>query len=302
MVLLVTGLLSSVVAAEPAPTAAGPKQRWQIGLIVEAPGACSGVLATAPVPMDWPEQEVAIVGQEVSPHVTSVRYRVLQGGVKQMLITIPQLPSGATATALVTFDVVKRDLPAPTDTAAWRLPARPSSELRPYLGVSPSIETNHPEIQRLAAEIVAGKASDWEKVLAIYDWVRANVQYKFDVELKGALTALKAGQGDCEELTSLFIALCRAQKIPARAVWVPGHCYPEFYLEPAAGPGRWFPCQAAGGHEFGQIREARPILQKGDNFKVPEKHTPQRYVAEHFQARNAVANPRIQWVQKQLAD
>ena len=101
--------------------------------------------------------------------------------------------------------------------------------------------------------------------------------------IKGALAGLKDGTGDCEELTSLFIALCRAADIPARTVWVQGHCYPEFYLEDEKGDGHWFPCQAAGSREFGGIVETRPILQKGDNFKPhPGQKKHQRYLAEYL--------------------
>jgi hypothetical protein len=46
------------------------------------------------------------------------------------------------------------------------------------------------------------------------------------------------------------------------------------------GTGHWFPCQSAGTRAFGSMPERRPILQKGDNFHVPEKSEPQRYVAE----------------------
>jgi hypothetical protein len=109
--------------------------------------------------------------------------------------------------------------------------------------------------------------------------VREKVEYK-EGKIKTAVAALQDGHGDCEELTSLFIAACRAADVPARMVWVPDHCYPEFYLVDDAGEGHWFPCQAAGTRAFGSMPELRPILQKGDNFKVPEKKKPQRYVAE----------------------
>lgn len=278
-------------------------QRWQIGMTVEATGACSGIVATLPVPMDWPEQQVKIVGQELSNHVRSVNYRTVPpGGARQMVIAIPRLAAGEIATALVTFEVTKDDIPPPDDTACWSLPGRVAAELRPYLGVSPSIETTHAEIKRLAGEIVKDATTDWGKVRAIYDWVRANVRYAFDEELKGALTALRAGHGDCEELTSLFIALCRANGIPARSVWIPGHCYPEFYLQSADGQGRWFPCQAAGDEDFGSMHESRPILQKGDKFSVQGEAGPKRYVAETFRAQDAVANPRVQWVRRSLSD
>ena len=61
-------------------------------------------------------------------------------------------------------------------------------------------------------------------------------------------------------------------------------------------------CQAAGAEEFGSMHEARPILQKGDNFRVPGEAAAKRYVAETFRAQNAVANPRVEWIRKPLDD
>ncbi len=272
-------------------------QRWQVGMIVVAPGACTGIVATVPVPRPWPEQQVKIVDQDVSSHARLLPYRTLNGGVTQMRISIPRLAAGETAKALITLEITKSSIAGPTKTDGLTIPA-PSRELRQYLGSSPSIETSDPKIKRLAEEVVQGKSAAWEKAEAIYDWVQANIEYKFDIELKGALTALEEGRGDCEELTSLFVALCRANRIPARSVWVPGHCYAEFYLEDESGKGHWYPCQAAGTRAFGEMHETRPILQKGDKFEVPGERKAKRYVAETFRAKNAQANPRVQFVGK----
>lgn len=311
IVFLLAAVMTTAARTQTAAPREAQPQRWQLGLIVQATGSCTDIQATVPVPLDWPEQQVREVDKpELSAQVSPLRYRVLPpGGVKLMLITIPYLAAGETATAVVTFEITKRSLVSGVaDTAGWRIPAKPDSRLRPYLGASPLIESKHPEIQRLASELVAGQATDWEKVKAIYDGMRARVRYKFDPKLESAVTALKKGEGDCGELTSLFIALCRAQKIPARTVWVipsqsvqeTGHCYPEFYLEDEAGRGRWFPCQAAGDSQFGEISEVRPILQKGDNFQVSGKGKPLHFAAQTFQARDAKANPRVQWVQKHI--
>jgi hypothetical protein len=153
----------------------------------------------------------------------------------------------------------------------------------------------------LAKELAAGKTGAWETVETFYDWVRDHVEYK-NGKLKGAVAALQDGDGDCEELTSLFIALCRVHRIPARTVWVPGHCYAEFYLEDQSGAGHWFPCQAAGAREFGGMQDFKPILQKGDSFRVPEQKEPQRYVAEFLQARavRGTGQPQVQFVRKLL--
>jgi transglutaminase-like putative cysteine protease len=255
-------------------------QCWQIGLTVKAAGPCSGVYATTPLPVDWPEQTVKVVSEEIVPASAKVTYRTLEGGVKQLLLRVPRLAAGEEARALIMFDVTKHELEAPEETSNLVIPARPGKETARYLTPSPFIESQHAKIKALAKEVLAERkdAPAWKQVEALYDAVRAKVEYKHDDRIKGALVALQDGVGDCEELSSLFVAVCRASKIPARCVWVNSHTYPEFYLQDENGVGRWYPCQAAGDREFGGIRDQQPILQKGDSFKVPEFKQPQRYV------------------------
>lgn len=279
----------------------GRTRRYQVGVIVTATGGpCRGLFATVPVPTDWPEQDVRIVEEAISPEVRDLRYRSLNGGVKQMLVDIPQLARGVEARALVTFEVHRRQILPPTDPSAWTVPARVTRDLRPFLGPSPYIESRHGRIRTLARELFDGEATDWQRVEAAYDYVREAVQYR-EGPLKGAAQALKDGYGDCEELTSLFVAICRAAGVPARTVWIPGHCYPEFYLEDGHGVGQWFPCQAAGDRAFGEMAEDRPVLQKGDNFRVPEKpRDRQRYVAEFLRGLPGQpgARPRVTFVRE----
>ena len=184
--------------------------------------------------------------------------------------------------------------------ASCACPRQSSGKLRTFLGPSPYIESDDPRIREAARQVVAEKPLAWEQAEAIFDWVRGKVEYRFDRNIKGARQALDDGFGDCEELTSLFVAMCRAVGIPARAVWVPGHCYPEFYLEDEQGQGHWYPCQAAGTRIFGAMPEARPILQKGDNFRAPGSRQALRYVQETLTAKNATADPEVQFVQKSL--
>jgi hypothetical protein len=250
--------------------------------------------------MDWPEQQVKQIDERKSPGAR-INFRTLDGGVKQMVVSIPKLPAGEEASAIVTFEVTKHRILEPTDTSGLVAPAKPGRELARFLTPSPYIESADPRIKSLATEIGAGKAAGWEQSAAIFDWVRANVKYEFAEEIKPAVAALNAGQGDCEELSSLVIALCRASKIPARAVWVPGHTYPEFYLVDPAGQGHWYPCQAAGeARQFGSMLEDRPILQKGDNFRVPDERQPQRYVQQRLSAKNAVGSPRAKFVMEKI--
>jgi len=292
--------------AEPAAGTSGPAlgdgriQRYRVGVVVEAVGGpCRGIYATLPVPAAWPEQKVRIIEESVSRGVRGPHYRTLGDGVEQMVVSMPSIAAGAKEHAIVTFELERFAILPPADTGGWRIPEKPDRNLRAFLGASPYVETRDPKIVRFAKE-AAGDNEGWQKVEAIYDAVREKVEYR-NGDLKGARRALADGWGDCEELTCLFIAAARAEGIPARTVWVEGHCYPEFYLEDATGTGCWHPCQAAGTRAFGSMPDQLPILQKGDSFRDPDRPGKQlRYVAE-FLTGAAIAGggkPEVVWIRE----
>ncbi len=274
--------------------------QWKVGMIVEAIGGpCKGMYGTLPVPTDWPEQKVRVLEEDISANVSKVRYRMIAGGVKQMQISVPSLAAGETAQAILTFEVERTPPAAPQDPTALRVPEKLNRDLKKLTGPSPFIESRHKQIRDLAAKLKDDSLSAWQQIEKIYDFVRENVTYQ-NGELKGALQALRDGNGDCEELTSLFIALCRASGVPARTVWVPGHCYPEFYLEDQDGQGHWIACEAAGDRSFGSVATLSPILQKGDNFVVPEKKERQRYVAEFLTGKASAGRPRARFIRDEI--
>jgi len=250
-------------------------ERWRFGYTLTAQGtAYRGIQLTKTIPMDWLEQRVQVVEEDFSPGVT-VRYRNVEGAARQMAIQIPSLAAGRPARAVVTLEI-KRFLPdPPADTAGFTIPqgAKSDPKLADYLKPSPMIESDRIEIRSAAAEVADKESGAWRKAEAIYDWVRKKIRYEYSDEVKGAYAGMVDGVGDCDEMTCLFIAMCRSQGIPARTVRLPGHCYPEFYLVDAQGRGRWFPCQAAGTRAFGGMFDSRPILQKGDNLSVVDVHS-----------------------------
>ncbi|UUO05283.1 transglutaminase domain-containing protein [Blastopirellula sp. J2-11] len=255
--------------------------RYQVGMTIEAVGGdCVGLYGTIPIPADWPEQTVRLVEEEVSTE-SRIGYRMLENSVKQMMVSIPSLRRGETGGAVITLEVEVRSAQPPADLTGVKIPKRPPSDIRRYLGSSPSIESRHSSIRKKAREILEGVEGDWQKVEKLYDWVRDNISYESQKSTT-AVTALRKGTGDFEDLTGLFIALCRASDVPARTVWVPGSSYAEFYLEDADEEGHWYPAQVAGTRAFGFMPDPRPILQKGDSFRVPEKNEPVRFVAEYL--------------------
>ncbi|MBR0238437.1 MAG: transglutaminase family protein [Thermoguttaceae bacterium] len=274
--------------------------KWRCGAeIIAARGACSGILVTTPLPTNWPEQTVRILEEDISPNIRVID-RALPGGVKQMAISIPRLPSGATVQAIKLYEIATCPQYAPDDTDSYRFATLQEIPvpLRAYLKPSPLIECNDPKIRALAKTIGADEPTAWKQVEAIYDWVRNEITYK-NGSLKGALAALRDKTGDCEELTSLFIAICRAKGIPARTVWVPGHCYPEFYLVDKNGKGVWFPCQAAGTRAFGEMPETYIILQKGDSFPDPVSPSKRvRYIPEGVTGKGG--EPRANFIREKV--
>ena len=244
-------------------------QKWRCGVsITAAGGACTRLVATTPIPVDWPEQEVRVAEEDISPSARAT-YQMFDG-VRQMTVMITQLPAGQEAHAIVTLEIRRSSILPPDTTDNLRLPdnTKLDKAVRPYLAMSPYIESRNPKIVTQAKKIVADQTNAWAKVEAMYDWVRENVKYE-EGPIRGALSAMNNGVGDCEEMTALFIAFCRANEIPARTVHVPGHCYPEFYLVDDKNEGHWFPCQAAGARSFGGIPRLARFWKKGTISAIP---------------------------------
>jgi hypothetical protein len=299
---------SAELTAAPAPSS-GPQlgkaivSHVKIGVVITAEsGPCRGMVASTPVPMNWPEQQVKIEHEDKTPNAR-LQYRTLAGTVRQMVVVVPKLAAGEEARAIVTFEITRHTLVPPDDTAGLKLVAHPEKkhELAGYLLPSPFIESRNTKIVRLTKEVTSDKQladkDDWAKVEAIYDAGQKRLTYREGGPIKGALEALEEGTGHCEEFSSLFIAMCRADGIPARTVWVPGHCYSEFYMADAAGHGYWFPVQSAGARSFGGIPETRYILQKGDNFRDPDREgVPLRYVDSFMRGKGG--QPKVEWIRE----
>jgi len=320
------------------PAAEAQTQKWEFGISVRAAGGpCGGIFATFPVPADWPEQDVKVALEQITPHVRRMNYRE-SDGLKQVEFEIPQLAPNDTATCFLTLDVTRRAQRPPANSGRLIVPKDLPRDIRKYLGPSPLIESTNAKFRTLAKELTTGKDTAWEQVQAIVSGVREKVTYEQDPKksFKGAIGAIRDGKADREDMTAAFVAVCRAAKIPARIVWAMDYCYAEFYLEEdeaddkaagdaaadakpdkkpaektkdkkaakaAKGPkGAWYPCVVHEQVELGAVNNFNPILEKGDNFKIPEEKAPQRIVKDFFTGKGVSGGKPVVEFRKRRAD
>lgn len=240
----------------------------KITLTVSAPaGPLKNVAATMPVPVKWPEQDVQLLDEE-KPRGTSTRDTRIKGRGAMMIFSVPLIRAGDSIECVRIYELTRKRIRLAADPTTLRAPTRFPRELREYLTSAPGVEIDGDRVAQLAATLVKPDAEGWENARSFYDWYRRNLKYKSS-DFLGAEGVLKGGVGDCEDMTALFVALCRSSKIPARTVWIEQHAYPEFYLETDKGEGVWIPVQSAGPDWFGEMADYRPILQKGNKFKNP---------------------------------
>jgi len=295
----------------------GPKlgksatKTWETGFRLKAVARCTNITTMITIPMKWPEQEVTILEEKdkISNNVSKIiRKEHKNGGLLQMVVKFPELAAGKTAEAALVVKVTRREILPPDPESIPKLSIPPTSKVpkayKIYLDKSPNIESNNPQFKKLYADITKDIKSDWAKIEAIYNYVRDNIQYNAANKENlgnGAIKTLELKQGDCKEMTAVFIAICRAGKIPARTVWIPGHCYVEFYMIDDDGAGYWFPCQVSGTYAFGGIPEMGPILQKGDNFTFPELRGEQfRFVGQQIVGESEGGKPKCDFFENQL--
>ena len=92
--------------------------------------------------------------------------------------------------------------------------ARLQSELQP----TPFLQSDHPNIRALSAQILQGETNALRAALKIKDWVYKEIAKEPTVSIPNALEVLRTKKGDCNEHTVLFNALARAAGIPAKTI------------------------------------------------------------------------------------
>ena len=275
--------------------------RWKVGCrIVGGADKCKNMIVTLPLPSDWPEQTAVLDSEDIPSEVRVTKYRTLDGGVKQLIMLLPSVPANEEILISQTYRVRVSRIEGAQQTNTLEIPKRVEKVNRPYLGVSPMISYRNSKMRAKVKEITADHETAWAKVEAIFDWVRENIELH-EEESEDTLSVFRARAGNTEDKVALFVGMCRALKVPARMVWVDGNQTAEFFLINEEGYGNWYPCQVAGPREFGSMSDVRVVLQKGDNFKVPEKEAPQKFVAE-FAITKGKVRPSVEFSRELLPE
>ncbi len=138
---------------------------------------------------------------------TSHPFEELDGGPgnQYLLFKLGDMAPYASRVVTVRAELLLADTP---------VPAKPDNQRR-FLSAADYIEADHPQIVRLAQTLKQSKVPATAR--QVYDWVAGNLKYTgYRKTPRGALQALTQRQGDCTEFMHLFVALCRANGIPAR--------------------------------------------------------------------------------------
>jgi hypothetical protein len=272
---------------------------WQVGFQAAAVRqAAMNLFVTIPVPREWPEQSVSVVDETIPTEASKVRDRELNGGVRQVTVAVPRLQPRTEVRFLMTYQVRTSQINPPADPTVFLKPKSSHRDGKTHLGTSPQINPRNSKIRKLVKQLTADQPTPWQEVETIYNWVRDNVELR-DGDARDIDNVFKDRHGCAEDLTGLFVGMCRANKIPARIVWVTGSQYAEFMLIDETKQAHWFPCLLVGPREFGGLSEPRIILQKGDSIKVPEKKQRQKYVAEFATCKGNV-KPVVRFVRRQV--
>ncbi len=90
-----------------------------------------------------------------------------------------------------------------------------AEDLKEFLQETEYCDFSHPKIQRLAHKIGDKYDNPKDKAVALFYWVRDNILYRVGMWNKKASETLAETEGTCTNNANLFVALLRANYIPA---------------------------------------------------------------------------------------
>jgi hypothetical protein len=254
-----------------------------IGIELTGEGDTTNVEAATPVPLAHPEQQVDDVRLEIEG--CQAELRQVSEGASLLYLVAPQFARGQKIQAIAhyTLTLKKQYLGYESDQFPDHQPPPPPPIRKQYLQASPGIQTDSPEVRKLLARLRAqDKPHPWRLAERAKSWIAENIRPQVG-KFIGVVNALKGRHGDCEEMAGIFVAICRAARIPARLVWVPNHNWAELYLTDHDGVGHWIPSHTSCYRWFGWTGVHELVIQKGDRVTPPHERNAQRLLGDWMQ-------------------
>ena len=125
------------------------------------------------------------------------------------------------------------------------------------------IDPENPSIVAIVHEVrqIAKTNNSFLLAKAFFVWLKEHVTYRVHPEVEGvqpAIVTLQKGTGDCDDLSFLYISLCRAVGIPARFIRgylitsqgnstaiATAHAWSEVFVGESVGNSGWIPVESA---------------------------------------------------------
>ncbi len=255
------------------------KYEVSVGIEWTGTGSASGLQGATVSPAELNEQTIDSVEIEKSEGCDA-QVRKLTDEVSQFEIVAPSIERGQVIRARVVYQMtLYRNCNGLSQESFPFEQEYPREITKAYLGNSPGIEAGSSMVSKLLSEIATPELHPWQKAKIFHEWVWENIEGKHG-DYTSVKDALRNRVGDCEERATVFIALCRAAKIPARLVWVPSHAWAEFCLTDKSGKQHWIPSHTAAYPWFGWTGAHELVFQKGDKIEVPQEKKPLRLVRD----------------------
>ncbi len=267
---------TSTIVPTPIPTPTpGGYQKYHIELGVES----SSLRIWMPAPRYWDGQSIRkIEYQEISPD-PSDWFREENGTE----VLYWENPTRKKQTYQIIFDV---EMVFIDNSDAEEIEPQPYVEnsyiFQKYTQPSDDIQSDSEQILALAKSIIKDEVNPYQQAKLLQSWIVKNIQYVPGD--RDALSTFVNKGSDCVGRAQLYVALLRANRIPARNVsgihspgnqylksgnWYPDksmgyHVWTEFYLE---GYG-WIQVEPSQQGRFGTLMEHRIVTSKGNDLTI----------------------------------
>ena len=165
------------------------------------------------IPKNIPfQQDVLGIQYEHEPEII-----FKENGNRFAQLHLKKVNNSASSTITMDMDLYKNDLDEMGSLQRLNFEID-QEELNRYLISEKFIQSYKSSLVRKAATLTG--ATKLETLRNIYDFIAHHMSFELQNKTFGALHGFNKKIGDCSEYSSLFIALCRLNKIPAK--WVVG--------------------------------------------------------------------------------